>query len=45
MNKFKQVEGSNKEQWKTTKEELGWNKNLSLAVITRDGKTLTTKGS
>ena len=38
--KFKDAENNSKQQWKTTKDQLGWTKNLSPTVITRDGKTL-----
>ena len=38
--KFKDAENDSKLQWKTTKDQLGWTKNLSPTVITRDGKTL-----
>ena len=38
--KFDQVEGRSRQQWKTAKEQAGWTKQLSPEMLVQDGKTI-----
>ena len=38
--KFDQVEGDSRKQWKSVKEQVGWTKQLSPEMLVKDGKTV-----
>ena len=37
---FNETEGDTRQQWKTTKSHVGWIKNLSLSMISKEGKKI-----